>query len=44
MFRTIHKGDIYRILVRKREGKRSLGRPRLKREDNIKNVSSRSGM
>jgi len=28
----------------KREGKRPLGRPRLRREDNIKNVFSRSGM
>jgi hypothetical protein len=42
MFRTVHKGDIYRILVGKCEGKRPLGRPRLRREDNIKNI--RSGM
>jgi len=28
--------DVYRFLVEKPEGKRSLGRPRLRREDNIK--------
>jgi len=28
--------DVYRVLVRKREGKRPLERPRRKREDNIK--------
>jgi hypothetical protein len=28
--------DLYRILVGKPEGKRSLGRPRRRREDNIK--------
>jgi len=27
---------VYRVLVRKPEGKRPLGRPRLRREDNIK--------
>ena len=28
-------GGVYRVLVGKREGKRSLGRPRFRREDNI---------
>ena len=28
--------DVYRVLVRKPEGKRPLGRPRLRWEDNIK--------
>jgi hypothetical protein len=28
--------DVYRVLVRKPEGKRPLGRPRRRREDNIK--------
>jgi hypothetical protein len=28
--------DVYRVLVEKPEGKRSLGRPRFRREDNIK--------
>jgi hypothetical protein len=36
--------DAYRVLVGKPEGKRPLGRPRRRWEDNIKNVSSRSGM
>ena len=30
------KGGGYRVLVGKPEGKRPLGRPRLRREDNIK--------
>jgi len=30
------KGCVYRVLVRKPEGKRPLGRPRLRWEDNIK--------
>jgi hypothetical protein len=30
------KRDIYRVLVGKPEGKRPLGRPRLRWEDNIK--------
>jgi hypothetical protein len=30
------KRDIYRVLVRKPEGKKPLGRPRLRWEDNIK--------
>jgi hypothetical protein len=29
------KRNVYRVLVRKAEGKRPLGRPRLSREDNI---------
>jgi hypothetical protein len=32
--------DVYRILLRKPEGKRSLGRSRFRGEDNIKMVSS----
>jgi hypothetical protein len=28
--------DVYRVMVGKPEGKRSLGRPRLRCEDNIK--------
>jgi hypothetical protein len=35
---------MYRVLVGKPEGKRPLGRPRLKWEDNIKGRSSGSGM
>jgi hypothetical protein len=41
------KGDrrcVYRILVGKPYGKRSLGRPMRRWEDNIKNNSSRSGV
>jgi hypothetical protein len=34
----------YRILVGRPEGKRPRGRPRRRREDNIKMLSSRSGM
>jgi hypothetical protein len=30
------RGDVYRVLVGKREGKRSFGRPRCKWENNIK--------
>jgi len=30
------KRDVYTVLVRKPEGKRPLGRPRLRRENNIK--------
>jgi len=31
-----HRTGIFRVLVGKREGKRPLGRPRLRWEDNIK--------
>jgi hypothetical protein len=34
----------YRVLVVKPEGRRSLGIPRCRWEDTIKNVSSRSGL
>jgi len=34
----------YRVLVRKPEGRRPLGRPRCRLEDNIKNRSLGSGM
>jgi hypothetical protein len=30
------KGNVYRVLMEKPEGKRQLGRPRLRWEDNIK--------
>jgi hypothetical protein len=32
----VEKGGVYRVLVGKTEGNRSLGRPRRKWEDNIK--------
>jgi len=35
---------VYRVSVRKPEGKRPLGRPRPRWEDNIKNWSSGSGI
>jgi len=35
---------VYRVLMGKQEGKRPLGRPRLRWEDNIKMRSSGSGM
>jgi len=31
-----HRTGVFRVLVRKREGKRPLGRPKLRWEDNIK--------
>jgi hypothetical protein len=34
--RMVEKGNAYRILVGKPEGKRPLGRPRCRRVDNIK--------
>jgi hypothetical protein len=34
--RMIEKRNAYRILVEKAEGKRLLGRPKRRREDNIK--------
>ena len=34
--RMVERRDVYRVLVRKPEGKRSLGRPRLRWQDNIK--------
>jgi len=37
------KRDVYRILMGKREGKRPLGRPRHRREDNIKTVLQELG-
>jgi hypothetical protein len=33
---TVEKRSVYRILVGKPEGKRPLGKPRRRREDNIK--------
>ena len=36
MVLTWERRGVYRVLVRKREGKRSLGRPRRRWEDNIK--------
>jgi hypothetical protein len=34
----------YRVLMEKPEGKRPLGRPRLRWDNNIKNISTKSGM
>jgi len=34
--RMWESGGIYRVLVRKREGKRPLGRPRRRRKDSVK--------
>ena len=36
MARMGKRRGVYRVLVGKREGKKSLGRPRRRREDNIK--------
>ena len=36
--------DVYRILVRRSEGRRTLGRPRRRWKDNIKLDPSRSGI
>jgi hypothetical protein len=36
--------DAYRVMLGRSEGKRPLGRPRRRWEDNIKRGSSRSGM
>ena len=35
--------DVYRVLVGKTEGKKPLGRPRLRREDNIMMVLQEAG-
>ena len=44
MARTGDRRVAYKVMVKRRDGKRPLGRPRHRWEDNAKNGSSVSGM